>query len=58
VVSSDSIKRATATSHGRSRLEASEIEVGGAINGPAGFIGKETAGRLLHQGQSANVSAS
>jgi hypothetical protein len=38
VVSSDSIKRATATSHGRSRLEASEVEIGGAINGPAGFI--------------------
>jgi hypothetical protein len=32
VVSSDSIKRATATSHGRSRLEASEVEIGGAIN--------------------------
>jgi len=34
-------------------LEASEIEIEGAINGPAGFIGKETAGRL-RQGQSAN----
>jgi hypothetical protein len=45
VVSSDSIKNATATSHGRSRLEASEAEDkegsdedGGAINGPAGLI--------------------
>jgi len=40
VVSSDSIKKATATSHGRSRLEASEKsdEDGGAINGPAQFI--------------------
>jgi len=40
VVSSDSIKNATATSHGRSRLEASEgsDEDGGAINRPARFI--------------------
>jgi hypothetical protein len=40
VVSSDSIKKATATSHGRSRFEASEgfDEDGGAINGPVGFI--------------------
>jgi hypothetical protein len=35
VVSSDSMKKATATSHGKSRLEASE---GGAIDKPAGFI--------------------
>jgi hypothetical protein len=40
VVSSDSIKKATATSHGRSRLEASEgsDEDGAAINGLARFI--------------------
>jgi hypothetical protein len=40
VVSSDSIKKATATSHGKNRLEASEgsNEIGGAINGPAEFI--------------------
>src|SRR5579864_5353547 len=39
VVSSDSIKKATATSHGRSCLEASEgwDEDGGAINGRAWF---------------------
>jgi hypothetical protein len=48
VVSSDSIKNATATSHGRSRLEASEApdkegsdEEGGAIKGPAGLIGRK-----------------
>jgi hypothetical protein len=34
VVSSDSMKKATATSHGKSRLEASE---GGAIETPAGI---------------------
>ena len=40
VVSSDSIKKATATSHGRSRLAASEglDECGGAIDGAAWFI--------------------
>jgi hypothetical protein len=40
VVSSDSIKKATATSHGRSRLEVSEgtDEDGGAFNGLARFI--------------------
>jgi hypothetical protein len=40
VVSSDSIKKATATSQGRSRLEVSEesSEDGGAIIGPAKFI--------------------
>src|SRR5277367_5468351 len=40
VVSSDSMKKATATSHGRSRLEASEgsEEDGGVLNGPARFI--------------------
>jgi hypothetical protein len=40
VVSSDSIKKTTATSHGRSGLEASEKsdEDGGAINGPDRFI--------------------
>jgi hypothetical protein len=40
VVSSDSIKKATATSHGRSRLEASEgwNEIGGAVNGTDGLI--------------------
>src|ERR1700720_2964610 len=40
VVSSDPMKKATATSHGRSRLEASEgsDEDGVAINGPARFI--------------------
>jgi hypothetical protein len=60
VVSSDSMKKATATSHGRSRLEDSEgpDEDGGAINGPARFISKETAGRLLYQGQFANAPAS
>jgi hypothetical protein len=43
VVSSDSIKKATATSHGRSRLEASEgsDEDGGAINGLVWFIGRK-----------------
>jgi hypothetical protein len=40
VVSSDSMKKATATSHGRSRLEASEgaDEDGRAVSGPASFI--------------------
>jgi hypothetical protein len=40
VVSSDSIKNATATSHGRSRLEASEGsgEDGVAVNGPVWFM--------------------
>jgi hypothetical protein len=40
VVSNDSIKKATATSHGRRRLEASEgsDEDGGVINGPVRFI--------------------
>jgi hypothetical protein len=40
VVSSDSMKKATATSHGNRCLEASEgsVEVGVAIIGPAGFI--------------------
>ena len=40
VVSSDSIKKATATSHGRSRLAASEglDKDGEAINGPFWFI--------------------
>ena len=40
VVSSDSMKKAKATSHGRSRLDASEgsDEDGVAINGPARFI--------------------
>src|ERR1700722_17886312 len=40
VVSSDSMKKATATSHGRSRLAASEgsDEEGEAINGPVWFI--------------------
>jgi hypothetical protein len=40
VVSNDSIKKATATSHGRRRLEASEgsDEDGGAISGPGRFI--------------------
>src|ERR1700678_4261088 len=40
VVSRDSIKKATATSHGKRRLEASEGsgEDGGAIGGPAWFI--------------------
>ena len=40
VVSSDSIKNATATSHGRSRLAASEglDKDGEAINGLVGFI--------------------
>jgi hypothetical protein len=48
VVSNDSIKNATATSHGRSRLEASEApdeegsgEDGGAFDGPAGLIGRK-----------------
>jgi hypothetical protein len=40
VVSRDSIKKATATSHGRSRLEASEgwDDDGGVINGLVWFI--------------------
>jgi|SRR5580658_2157276 hypothetical protein len=40
VVSKDSIKNATATSHGRSRLEVFEgaDEDGGAISGPVRFI--------------------
>jgi hypothetical protein len=40
VVSNDSIKKATATSQGKSRLEASEgpDEDGGAIDGSAWFI--------------------
>ena len=45
VVSSDSMKKATATSHGRSRLAASDTPVedgldedGEAITGPAWFI--------------------
>ena len=40
VVSSDSIKNATATSHGNRRRAASDgvDEGGGAINGPGGFI--------------------
>src|SRR5271167_3679934 len=48
VVSSDSIKKATATSHGKRRLEASEgsNEDGGAINWPDEFI--ETAGKLIY----------
>jgi hypothetical protein len=43
VVSSDSIKKATATSHGRSRLEASEgeDEDGETIDRPAWFIGRK-----------------
>jgi hypothetical protein len=49
VVSSDSMKKATATSHGRSRLEAFEgsDEGGGAINGRLGsYVGN--CGRLLY----------
>jgi hypothetical protein len=40
VVSRDSMKKATATSHGRSRLEVSEgsDEDGGVINRPVRFI--------------------
>jgi hypothetical protein len=40
VVSSDSMKNATATSHGKRRLEVSEgtHEDGGALNGPHGVV--------------------
>jgi hypothetical protein len=50
VVSSDSMKKATATSHGRKRLEDSEgtREDGEALNGPHGV-----AGRRLREGSSA-----
>jgi hypothetical protein len=43
VVSSDSIKKATATSQGRSCLEDAEgsDEDGGVISGPARFIGRK-----------------
>src|ERR1019366_5152272 len=42
VVSSDSMKKATATSHGKRRLEVSEgtHEDGGALNGPHGVVGR------------------
>jgi hypothetical protein len=41
VVSSDSMKNATATSHGKRRLAAADgaDEDADAINGPEGFIG-------------------
>jgi hypothetical protein len=47
VVSNDSIKKATETSHGKRRLEASEgwNEDGGAINWPTEFI--ETTGKFI-----------
>ena len=50
VVSNDSIKKATATSHGRSRLVASEgsNEDGGAINGPSEFMCKLWLAYLAH----------
>src|ERR1035438_8306866 len=50
VVSSDSMKKATATSHGKRRLEVSEgtHEDGGALNGPHGVVG-----RRLREGSSA-----
>jgi hypothetical protein len=38
VVSSDSIKKATATSQGRRRLAASEGPDAGVSNGPASFM--------------------
>ena len=49
VVSSDSMNKATATSHGRSRLEVSEgsDEDGGAITGRFGSFEGNCA-RLLH----------
>jgi hypothetical protein len=45
VVSSDSMKKATATSHGRRRLEASEgwDEDGEAIDKACGIMGMRTA---------------
>src|ERR1700733_3915350 len=62
VVSSDSIKNATATSHGRSRLEVSEglDEDGGAINGPAWFICRNCGRlrRLEHVSRSVRPMAS
>src|ERR1700679_4102747 len=50
VVSSDSMKKATATSHGKRRLEVSEgtHEDGGALNRP-----HRVAGRRLREGSSA-----